>query len=333
MRGAATNVREMAVVPTVPQHQGAQRLFDTVFRPLYPPDVRGNLHAARGTFAHAANDTGVLELVDEIAEAFKHLAPGLVGLPGDALDDTDASVHRLGAALDRSRRDRLLHERTLGQLRTPLLATVAIHGTLYVARCIVRNHGGDWLVRRPLWETTVVLRSKLGEAELSIFQWWLKSLSDDEVDRRPLGDRYRTYVEVPCFDGDALPVLQPEPRAPIPPLPKPSFAKLFRHLKTHAPQIRGPGDHFPSPERFAEMAFQSMQFSWVGGGRMLLMHGTAQRQGAHLIWMDRHGFVKAAFFPCDDVPSHIVRCADNKLQVIVSVEKQTRIHEMPWWGM
>jgi hypothetical protein len=176
----------------------AQALFERVFWPLYPEEVRRDLKAARESFVNPANDCGVTELIDEIAEAFKHLAPSILGLKGADLDDTDASVHKLGGALTRENRDRLLREQTVGRHRTPLLAMIAIHGTLYVARCIASNHQGQWLVRTPLWESTVRVQGPLGDAELAVFQWWLKSLSDEEVDRRPLGDRYRRYVEVPC---------------------------------------------------------------------------------------------------------------------------------------
>jgi len=37
---------------------------------------------------------------------------------------------------------------------------------------------------------------------MSVFQWWLKSLSDDEVDQRPLGDRYHRYIESACRGVD-----------------------------------------------------------------------------------------------------------------------------------
>jgi hypothetical protein len=176
----------------------AQSLFDSVFWPLYPDDVRKDLKAARESFINPANDCGWTDLIEEIAEAFKYLAPSILGIPAAALDDTDASVHRLCAALTREMRDRLLRERTLGRHRTPLLAMIATHGTLYVGRCIVRNHHGLWLVRGPLWESTVRLHSPLGESELPLFQWWLKSLSDGELEQRALSRRYRTHVEVPC---------------------------------------------------------------------------------------------------------------------------------------
>ena len=42
--------------------------------------------------------------------------------------------------------------------------------------------------------------------------WWLKALSDEEIARPSLGDRYRTHVEVPTFDAASLPVIAPPER-------------------------------------------------------------------------------------------------------------------------
>jgi len=182
--------------------RSAQALFQGVFWPLYPAEARRDLAAVRESFLNPANDCFLTELIDEIAEAFKFLAPSLLGLDADALDDTDASVHRLGDALTRSRRDSLLNERTVGTHRTPLLAMIAIHGTLYVERCIVRNHRGQWFIRKPLWESSVGIQTVHGDCEMSVFQWWLKSLSDEEIDQRPLGDRYHRYIESACRGVD-----------------------------------------------------------------------------------------------------------------------------------
>ena len=310
----------------------AKALFERVFWPLYPEDVRADLQAARESCENAANDCGLTELIEEIAEAFKQLAPSILGLPQSALDDSDESVHRLGAALTRARRDRLLLEQTVGRNRTPLLAMIAIHGTLYVGRCIVKNHCGQWLVRRPLWESTVRLHSALGQAELSVFQWWLKSLSDEEVDRAPLGDRYRTYVQEPCFHSEALPVLATSP-ARIPRLKHPQIPDLLRHLQAHAPAIRQLGSDFPTPERFAQMQFAWLDFIWVGAGRMLLLHGPSTNKGLHLLWLNADGFVKSAFYQADDVPSHKVKLQGEFLRVILSMQQQLKVHEMPWWGL
>lgn len=308
----------------------ARGLFERVFWPLYPPEVRADLEATRESFVNPANDCGLTELIDEIAEAFKFLAPSLLNLPSKSLDDTDASVHRLGAALTRRNRDSLLHERTVGTNRTPLLAMIAIHGTLYVERCIVANHGAQWLVRKPLWESSVRLRSPLGEAELSVFQWWLKSLSDEEVDRCPLGDRYRTYVEVPCFNGDALPVIG-DPSASIPRLNRPTIDSLRAHLRLHAPRIRSLGVDFPAQPAFDAMGFAWLDMEWVGDGRMLVIHGPSPARGLHVFWLNVDGFLKAAFYPTDD-GAYELKCNGAKMRVSVGAQDKRTVHEMPWWG-
>ena len=317
------------------QHLGAlspQSLFESVFWPLYPEDVRKDLQAARQSFINPANDCGMTELIDEIAEAFKQLAPSILGIPGSALDDTDASVHRLGAALTREARDRLLRERTLGRHRTPLLAMIAIHGTLYVGRCIVANHNGQWLVRTPLWESTVRLQSALGDAELAIFQWWLKSLSDQEVDRLPLADRYRTYVEVPCFAADALPLLVRSARR-IPRLKRPNHADLLRHLHHYAPAIRQLGPDFPTPERLAQLQLAWLDFQWVGQGRMLLLHGPSPARGIHLFWLSGDGFFKAAFYAADDPSAYQLSENGQVLRLTIRAGGDQKTHAMPWWGL
>jgi len=60
-----------------------------------------------------------------------------------------------------------------------------------VGRCVVRNHQGVWRVRRPFVGEFGASSFAAGDADLAIFQWWLKSLSDPEIDRTTLGDRYR----------------------------------------------------------------------------------------------------------------------------------------------
>ncbi|MCU0690219.1 MAG: hypothetical protein MUF54_02335 [Polyangiaceae bacterium] len=309
----------------------AAALFERAFRPLYPPALQPQLDKLRTSPGAPCDDPAVLGRIDQIADAFREIAPDVLGLPADALDDTDASIHCLGAVLTKERRDELL-ARTSDDEPVPMLATVVIHGTLYVARCIVRNHRGRWRIRTPLWESTIALSSAMGDAELAIFQWWLKSLSDPEVERLPLGARYRQYVEIPCFDAQSLPVVAPADRT-IPRIACPTFAQLFRHLKAHVPEIREPGPHFPSADRFAQLKLEWVDFLWLGDGRMLLMHGPGRLGGAHLFWMDRQGFVKAAYYPADAAPTHLIRLENGRLRVIVSVERSTRVHEMPWWGL
>ncbi|PIE06030.1 MAG: hypothetical protein CSA75_01675 [Sorangium cellulosum] len=310
----------------------SQRLFVELFAPLYPPDALVQLDALRSAHVELCEEENLLARIDEIADCFQHLAPEALSLPSDTFDNSDASVHKLGAVLTRQKRDRLLSENTPGMPNMPLLTTLIIHGTIYVGRCAVRNHGGKWMIRVPLWESSVRLETQIGTCDLALLSWWLKSLSDEEVDRLALALRYRQHVEVPCFDSSQLPLIQGATH-PIPRIAFPAYVQLFEHLEAHAPAIRGPGDDFPSPERFAEFKLEWVDFAWLGEGRMLLMHGPGQHGGTHLFWMNEDGFVKSAYYPTDRIPQHMVQVNGDLLRVVASIGGKTRRHEMPWWGV
>jgi len=303
-------------------------LFARFFQPHYPPDVRFDLAKARSEDANSAHNPSIFAQIDEIAATFAKLAPEALEAPELELDYSDASVHRLGAKLSRAKRDAWLEVKERG--RPPFLVQFVTHGALYVGACIVKNHGGVWLVRRPLWESLVKLTSRAGTGELSIFAWWLKALSDDEIDQARLVDRYRTHVEVPTFDADALPVIAPPDRR-LPRLAKVRYDLLYKHLRAHLPELRDVGEDFPSAERLAELSFKWLDFVWLGGGRMLLLHGPTP-EGVHLFWLDAKGFVKAAFYPADAFPAHKVETDGDKLRVLVSIQGAMQVHEMLWWG-
>ena len=59
----------------------------------------------------------------------------------------------------------------------------------------------------------------------------------------------------------------------------------------------------PSAERLSELAFRFLDFTWLGGGKMLLIHGPTAK-GLHLFWLDQSGFAKAAYYPADPEPPH-----------------------------
>lgn len=303
-------------------------LFERYFLPLYPPDSRADLDAARSTDANPANNPSILAQLDDVARVFAELAPAAFDEPGLVLDFTDASVHRLGVLLTREVRDRWLAAPPDGP---PLLAQVVIHGAAYVGACVVRTRGARWLVRRPLWESLVRLDSRAGTADLAVFHWWLKALSDEEIGEGRLLDRYRTHVEVPTFDPSSLRVIAPPDRK-LPRLAKVRYDLLYKHLKAHLPELRTVGDDFPSPERFEQYGFTSLDFHLLGGGRMLLVSG-ASKDGLHLFWLDADGFQKAAFFPADPFPAPMVKEDGDKLVVITSVQNEQEVHEMLWWGV
>jgi hypothetical protein len=306
----------------------AARLFDTCFRSLYPPDALADLAKARATDANPAKNPSVLASIEQIADVFARLAPSALDAPDLVLDRSDASVHRLGARVTRARRDAWLAPSGPGE--PAFLATFATHGALYVGACVVKNHGGEWLVRRPLWESQVRLVSRAGTAELAIFHWWLKTLGDEEIDAPLLGARYRSHVEVPTMRPEDLPVIA-QPSRRIPRLAKVRYHTLHQHLRAHLPELRDVGEDFPSPERFEELGFRWLDFALLGEGRLVLVHGPSS-QGVHLFWLDAGGFVKSAFYPADAVPEHKVELDGDVLRVLVSIEGRLRVHETLWWG-
>jgi hypothetical protein len=313
----------------VPPTNTADALFRGYFLPLYPPDARADLPRARAVDANPARNPAIFAHLDDAADVFARQAPALLG-PELALDFTDASVHRLSAALTREKRDAWAGAGSPGTPENELF-NVVVHGAAYVGACIVRAHEGAWSARRPLWESVVHLKSRAGEAELAVFHWWLKTLADLDLERGvTLADRYRAHVENPTATPESLPVIAPIDRR-LPRLLKPRYDTLHKWLKAHLPELRDIGEHFPSPERFEELAFASLDFFLVGGGRMLLMAG-ANAHGIHLFWLTTVGYEKSAFFPCDAFPEPKARSHGDKISVILSVEGKQVVHEVLWWG-
>jgi len=314
----------------------SESLLRTIFLPLYPEDARADLSRARSVDANPAKNPSILAHLDQAAEVFARNAPAALGVPeGDlALDFTDASIHRLSAALSFERRDRLARDESEGSPDNALFNLV-VHGSAYVGACITRGHGGTWAVRRPLWESLVRLTSRAGDAELAVFHWWLKSLADDRT--ATLADRYRAHVEVPCARPEDLPIIAPPDRK-LPKLAKPRYDALYKYLRAHLPELRDVGEDFPSPERFDEIGFKHLVLLLVGGGRMLVVAGPGTN-GLHAFWLTRDGFEKAAYWPCDAFPEPIVRAkrgegdgTDDKIEVVLSRDQKPLAFELLWWG-
>jgi hypothetical protein len=304
------------------------RLFERFFWNLYPEDVRADLAHARATDANPANNPHILRSLDDIAGTFVRLAPAAFEGNELGLDGSDASVHRLAAALNRPLRDRWAEAR--GPDGASLLAHVVLHGAVYVGSCAVRNHEGVWQVRRPLWESLVRLASAAGEADLAIFQWWIKSLSDAEIDRGTLSARYRAHVEEPRRRPETLVPMLPAERR-IPRLAKVRYDTLYKHLRAHLPELVDLGEHFPSAERFAELGFRHLDFLWLGGARMLLLHGPG-KNGVHLFWLDQSGFAKSAYYPADVGSHYEIGVEGESLRVNVELSGARAEHVMLWWG-
>lgn len=312
-----------------PRERTAERLFRRYFLPIYPPEIREDLVKARTTDANPAGNPKIFAQLDAIAETFVEVAPRVLGRDDLDLDYSDASVHRLGRALTRETRDALITPvKDVGEV--PPIVMVVTHGAIYVGACAVKNHGGRWLARNPLWESLVELESRAGTGHLALLQWWLKALSDEEIDDGRLADRYRQHVELPMAQPEVLPVIA-EPGRKLPRLRKVRYDTLFKYIKAHLPELRDLGEHFPSPKRLEEMAFDHLDFLLLGGGRMLLMYGPTDR-GVHLFWLDASGFAASAYYPADAFPSPVVKEEGDKLQVHVSILGKPQHHEMLWWG-
>jgi hypothetical protein len=313
----------------VRSHLNAEELFVRYFLPLYPPDARSSsdLARARSTDANPGGNRFILAHVDDAADHLVRNSRELFGVDL-TLDRSDASVHRLSAALTPERRDTWAVRGAAGSPDN-VLFNVGVHGAAYVGSCVVANHGGVWSVRRPLWESVVRLRSRAGEADLAVFHWWLKSLSDD-VQGTTLADRYRAHVEVPCALPEQLPVLVAGERI-LPRLKEPRYDGLHKYLRAHLPELRDLGEHFPSPERFEGFALRWIDFHVLGGGRMVLMAGLSN-SGLHLFWLSAAGFEKGAFVACDAFPDPVVRVTAERIVAMTRQGGEERLHEMLWWG-
>jgi hypothetical protein len=309
----------------------AEEIFVRYFLPLYPPDSRADLARARSADANPARNPTIARHLEEAAQTFAENAPALFG-HGLDLDGSDASVHRLSAALTLERRNAWACSADEGSAESPLF-NVVVHGAAYVGGCIVAAHGGLWSVRRPLWESVVHLKSRAGAADLAVFHWWLKSLADEALasgEGARLADRYRAHVEVPCARPEALPIVVRGSRS-LPRLKEPSYDLLHKYLRAHLAEIRDLGGNFPTAERFAAYRFRWVDFHVLGEGRLVLM-ACAAACGLHLFWLGAGGFEKSAFLECDSFPDPVVRVYDEIIAAMTSEGGKARVHEMLWWG-
>jgi hypothetical protein len=315
--------------------QSADALFAMHFLPLYPDQTPAALGRLRQHDANPANNPSLLLPLRDAAETFARLAPALLAAPDLVLDFSDASIARLSAAArDANLVERLGAPGSTTSPRASELANFTIHASAYVGECIVRQHAGRWALRNPLWESRVFLVSAAGEAQLPIFHWWLRTLVETDAEfaiTGGLAGRYRSYVQVPCFDAEKLAKIASIDRK-LPKLSKVRYDLLYKHLKAHLPELRDLGQDFPAPERFAAYEFKWLDFFWLGDGKMVLFYGQG-KGGLHLFWMSAQGFEQSALIPCDGFPAPIVRCDAQKIVVVFSVDQQLLTQEMLWWGM
>lgn len=304
----------------------AESIFERAFLPLYPEDARSDLARARATDVNPAKNRAIFTHLRDAADVFVSMHEGVFGR-SLALDYSDASVHRLSAAITKEARDAWMASGTGAE---SLVFNVVVHGAAYVGECVVRGRGGTWSARRPLWESVVTLSSPLGDAELAVFHWWLKSLADDALEGRAptLEGRYRTHVEN-AFPPARSRLIAEADRA-LPRIGKSvRYDVFYKYLKAHLPELRDVGRDFPSPERFDAYAFCWLDFRLLDDGHTLLVFG-AGAGGLHAFWLTADGFVKAALFSSDDEPT--LEVDGDRLRVTVSVGGKTAVREVMWWG-
>jgi hypothetical protein len=314
----------------------AEEIFTRFFLPLYPADARLDLARARTLDANPGRNPAVERHLDDAAGHFIANANALFETELN-LDRSDESVHRLSAQLTRARRDAWIVAGPAGSAENRLF-NVVVHGAAYLGACVVHAHGGIWGVRRPLWESVVRLKSRLGEADLAIFHWWLKSLADEalpsgsqqDVNAATLADRYRAHVEVPCERPEDLPLLVQGERT-IPRLKEPTYDRLHKLVRAHLHELRDLGADFPSAERFAAYEFRWIQLHVLGSGRLILM-ACASPNGLHLFWLGLEGFQKSVFIGCDAFPDPVVRVVGDRIVAMTEEGGHARVHEWLWWG-
>jgi len=315
---------------TVPS---SDELFHRFFWPHYPPDVRAQPDKFRDHDANPAGNQALVDQCRDAAEKFVRNAPVLLGCE---LGWTAEDVSRLSHEIDRAKRDAWI---AASEASDPgnVLFNAVVHAALYVGEVATRAHGGRWTLRRPLWESVVALTSEIRAARaFAPFHWLLKHLSDDEIDRGTLADRFQIHVAFPSTDPSALPVLTT--RTSLPSLRAPTYDTWVKFLQTHVPSLRDLGVGFPSPSEFTHRAFARLDVHSLHGGRVLALHGmspaTSERPAwVEVSWLTAHGFHHADAFPCDPTPPYFARVlGDEALEVTFAWEGRPRTHRLTLRG-
>lgn len=312
---------------TLPQTQAlsATDLLNRWFWPHYPADVRAAPFLHRDVDANPGNNPSLLAPLTEAAELFAANAEGLLG---EALPLTDAGVATLARSLTRARRDDWMAKSDPASPEG-LFFQAVVHMAMYVGEVIVREHGGRWELRRPLWESVVHRR---GGGAVCPFHWLLKSLADDAVDDLTLAARWRVHVLMPDLDVGALPVIAPAKK--LPGLKRPNYDLLVKYLHQHLPELKDVGEAFPSPAEFTARGYESLSFERLHGGRVVALHGLIPTQGdgpatVEVWWMTARGSDHADTIPCDAGVAYFGRAVSDELvEVTVAWQGKPRTHRL-----
>jgi hypothetical protein len=208
-----------------------------------------------------------------------------------------------------------------------------VHASAFVGEVIVRQHGGTWELRRPLWES-IVRRSTRGA--IAPFHWILKSLADDAIDDAPLAYRWRVHVVMAGVDPSSWPVLTEAKRLPT--LKNPTYDLLVKYLHQHLPALRDVGEGFPSPAEFTAKRYATLGFEPLHGGRVLALHGMVPSEGdgpstVEVMWLGPNGYDHADVVPCDAKVPHFARALNDEiLEVTVAWKGRPVTHRLTLRG-
>ena len=314
----------------------ADALFARFFWPHYPPDVRSDPNAVLTRDANPGRNPALLAQWVEAAELFVAQAPKLLGaeLTWDA-----AGIGVFSRALDRSRRDAWLRDSDPSDPSNTFFNAV-VHGAAYVGEVIVRAYGGEWLLRRPMWESLAARKVVHGSetrttGAIPAFHWLLKHLSDAEIENGSLAYRFHVHVELATAAVDALPAIAP-PRK-LPTMREPTYDLLVKYLHQHLPSLRDVGEGFPSPAEFTARHYKTLGFELLHEGRVLAMHGQVPAQGdapsmVEIMWLTMRGFDHADTIPVDNDAAAFVRATGDAMEAPVAWKGAPRTHRIGFRG-
>ena len=304
----------------------AQDLLAHWFWPHYPSDVRAAPFLHRDVDANPAGNPAFAAALAEAAALFVRNAPGLLGAE---LALTDAGVGTLARALTRARRDGWMAQSDPSSPDNLFLQAI-VHGAAFLGEVIVREHGGRWEIRRPLWESVVHRRH--GGA-VSPFHWLLKSLADDAIDDAPLSVRWNVHITMDDVSPDSLPVIAKT--RTLPPLKAPTYDLLVKYIHQHLPELRDVGEGFPSPEAFTAKAYPRLGFEPLHGGRVVALHAQLEGESptVEITWMTARGFERTETLPCDAGVAYFARAVTNELlEITLAWQGRPRTHRLSLRG-
>ena len=286
------------------------------FLPLYPPDARGDLAQARATDANPARNPAIFAHLGRGrrrpsrgpgAESPRHRGADRARLHGRECSSRERSASRRETARSggrplgrwgRARERALQRGRSRGRLRRRVRQSAQS----------TRARGARGAPR--LWRALVSHRlASPARPSSRSSTGGLKTLADEDVER--VGSRW-PIVTAPMWRTrrralKTLPIIATLTGASasvaFPRLAKPRYDTLHKWLKAHLPELRDLGEHFPSPERFDEIAVsRSLAFLRSGRRGTNAGRGRARTRTAFTFSGSRRPGTKRAPYPVRRVP-------------------------------